>query len=68
VNLLKLSGILGMIAWIAFWVAGASFGVIVLGGAIYFAPWPFKVVAFMLLVSTACFGASTGVDFWRQRH
>lgn len=67
-NLFKLSGILDAIAWIAFWVAAASFGVIVLGGAIYFAPWPFKVVALMLLVSAAFFGASTGVDFWRQRH
>ena len=64
----ELSRLLANVAWAFFWSAIAAFLVVVLGGAIYFAPWPFKVVALMLLVSAAFFGASTGVDFWRQRH
>lgn len=63
-----LSRLLANVAWAFFWGAFAVFLVVVLGAAIYFAPWPLKVVALMLLVSGALFSTSAGIDFWRQRH
>ena len=65
---LELPHLLANIAWVFFWSALAVFLVVVLGVAIYFAPWPLKLVALMLLVSGALFSTSAGIDFWRQRH
>lgn len=64
----ELSSLLTGVAWAFFWSALAVFVAAILGVTIYFAPWPFKVVALMLLISGASFSTSVGIDFWRQRH
>lgn len=62
------SRLLTGVACAFFWGALAVFAVVILGATIYFAPWPFKVVALMLLISGAFFSTSAGIDLWRQRH
>ena len=54
----KMSRALEAAAWLFFWGALAFFVVGTLGADIMFAPWPIKVLAFLLLVSCTLGAAS----------
>ena len=55
-------------AWALFVSAGVFFSASALVIAVAFAPWPFKIVAAILLTAGALMTASSIIRQWRLRH